>query len=410
MAGYRNDMAALFSAASCLALTSREDPLPTVVMEALSAGVPVVAFDRSGGIPDLLRTLEEGQVVPYGDITAMTRAIVREVSAGITDEQRKTRYGKIAGGYNFGRYVGKILDLALPRLCKISVAVPSFNYAQYMRSRMQSIFQQNHPVREILVLDDCSRDDSIAVIERAAREAEREIRIIANEVNSGSVFVQWRRAADMAQGDLVWIAEADDLADPEFLAKTAALFETDPNLVMAFTDSRTVDVDGVDQWSSYKEYYGTVEPGALATTEIFTGSEFVQRFLAVKNLILNASSVVWRRDALRAALETCRVELTEFRMAGDWLLYLTILAQPGAKIGYEAQPLNVHRRHAESVTHALKAERHVREIESCHRVARRMFDLSSRVMAAQDAYLEEVAAQLGIDYADKIACVALRNA
>jgi glycosyltransferase involved in cell wall biosynthesis len=396
MAGYRNDISAFFSAASCLALTSREDPLPTVVMEALSAGVPVVAFDGSGGIPELLRQLAEGRVVPYGDTAAMARAIAESVRVPIADAERQARHIKIADGYNFQNYVGKLVDLALPLLARISVAIPSFNYAHYMPGRLQSIFQQSHPVREILVLDDCSHDDSVSVAESVAGNAGREVRVIVNERNSGSVFVQWRRAAELAQGDFVWIAEADDLSDPEFLAKTAALFGNDPHMVMAFSDSRTVDAEGVQQWNSYKTYYGTVESGGLATSEIFSGVDFVQRFLAVKNLILNVSSVVWRRDALRAALETCRNELTEFRMAGDWLLYLTALSEPGATIGYEAQPLNVHRRHATSVTHALKAERHVREIESCHRSARRMFGLSAGTLAAQAAYVEEVAEKLGV--------------
>ena len=56
-------------------LTSREDPFPSVVLEALSAGTPVVAFDRSGGIPDMLRETGFGSVVPHGDVDAMARAV-----------------------------------------------------------------------------------------------------------------------------------------------------------------------------------------------------------------------------------------------------------------------------------------------------------------------------------------------
>ena len=52
MVGYRNDVNAFFSAADAFTLTSREDPFPTVALEALAAGVPVVAFDGSGGIPE----------------------------------------------------------------------------------------------------------------------------------------------------------------------------------------------------------------------------------------------------------------------------------------------------------------------------------------------------------------------
>ena len=395
MAGYRNDMAGILSAASCLALTSREDPLPTVVMEALGAGVPVVAFDKSGGIPDLLRQINEGRVVAYCDTEAMVRALAEEVREGITDAQRTERFDKISNGYNFTDYVGKVLSLAVPQLAKVSVAVPSFNYAQYMRSRMNSIFQQNYPVSEILVLDDCSRDSSVETVKAAASEAMREIRVIVNETNSGSVFVQWRRAALEAKGDLVWIAEADDLSDPYFLSKTTALFEDDPHLVMAFSDSKTIDVNGAHQWDSYKGYYSSIEPGALTATTVFSGEEFVSRFLAIKNLILNVSAVVWRREALCAAIESCRAELTHFKMAGDWLLYLTALAQPGARIGYQEEALNVHRRHAESVTHALKADIHVKEIEACHQFAQRMFSLSDQTIEAQLDYLSAVAKQLG---------------
>src|SRR4051794_9606912 len=64
MAGYRDDMGAIFSAADAFALTSREDPFPTVVLEALSAGLPVAAFDRSGGIPDMLRETGQGDACP----------------------------------------------------------------------------------------------------------------------------------------------------------------------------------------------------------------------------------------------------------------------------------------------------------------------------------------------------------
>ena len=82
---------------------------------------------------------------------------------------------------------------------------------------------------------------------------------------------------------------------------------------------------------------------------------------------------MWRRDALLRALIACEADLADFRMAGDWRLYLEALALPGAKVGYEAEPLNVHRRHATSVTHALDADRHVDEIARCHEVVRQGF-------------------------------------
>jgi glycosyltransferase involved in cell wall biosynthesis len=264
-----------------------------------------------------------------------------------------------------------------------------------MPLRLGSVFAQSHPVHEVIVLDDASTDDSAAVIPAVAAQWEREIRFIANAANSGSVFVQWRRAAELAEGDFVWLAEADDSAEPDFLARALALLAADDAIQFAFTDSRTIDADGAAQWDSYKPYYASVVPGGLAQTEVFDAADFVHRFLSVKNLILNVSAVVWRRDALRRVLDACAADLKGFRMAGDWRLYLEALARPGAKVAYEAELLNVHRRHATSVTHALDADRHVAEIAACHAVARAVFALPEPVCASQAAYVAEVSAQLG---------------
>jgi glycosyltransferase involved in cell wall biosynthesis len=395
MAGYRDDMAAVFSAADAFALTSREDPFPTVVLEALSAGLPVVAFDRSGGIPDMLRDTEQGTVVPYGDVAAMAAAITTHLAADITDQQRADRHALVAERFSFKTYVRTLMDVAIPGLPSVSVAVPNYNYARHLPQRLGSIFAQSHPVHEIIVLDDASTDDSATVIPAVAAEWDREIRFIRNQANSGSVFVQWRRAAELASGEFIWLAEADDASDRDFLTRTLALLGSDPAIQFAFTDSRTIDADGAPQWASYKPYYSTVVPGALSLTEVFEAADFVRRFLSVKNLILNVSSVVWRREALLRALAACEADLAGFRMAGDWRLYLEALALPGAKVAYEAEPLNVHRRHATSVTHTLDADRHVEEIARCHAFARDAFALTEPVCASQAAYQAEVAAQLG---------------
>jgi glycosyltransferase involved in cell wall biosynthesis len=395
MLGYRNDMTTVFSAADAFVLTSREDPFPTVVMEALSAGVPVYAFERAGGIADMLNETGAGTVLPYCDVTAMARAVTAGFARPISPADRDTRHALIRDRFDFQTYVAKLLRVALPCLPTISVAVPNYNYARYMPERLGTIFRQSQPVHEIIVLDDRSTDDSLTVIPAIAEAAERVIRLVPNAENSGSVFAQWRKAAELATGELLWIAEADDQSHPDFLLRATALLSHDPAVVFAFTDSRTIDVDGAAQWESYKGYYGSVEPGALSRTEIFDAGDFVRRFLATKNLILNVSAVVWRRTALLAALDACQAELREYRMAGDWRLYLQALSLPGARIGYEAAPLNVHRRHAQSVTHALAANRHVAEIARCHAAAQKAVALSPAIENAQARYRAEVAVQLG---------------
>ena len=406
MAGFRDDMAAVFSAADAFVLTSREDPFPTVVMEALGAGLPVFAFDRAGGIPDMLREAGEGHVVGYGDVVAMAGAVRASLEAGISPQQRAGRQALVATRFDFSDYAGRLLRLVLPDLPAVSVVVPNYNYARFMPDRLGSIFGQSHPVHEVIVLDDCSTDNSLAVIPAVAEKAGRRIRLVPNEANSGSVFAQWRRAAELADGEYLWIAEADDLSDRGFLANVLAPMTRDPAIRLGFCDSRTIDLDGSPQWGSYREYYASVEPGALARTEVFDAAAFAERFLSVKNLILNVSAVVWRRDALLGALDRCEAALGTFRMAGDWRLYLEVLLQQGGKVAYVAEPLNVHRRHAQSVTHALDGERHVDEIRRCHALVRDAWPLSDGRLGQQERYLGEVAHQLGVSLRGKKMSVA----
>jgi hypothetical protein len=81
-------------------------------------------------------------------------------------------------------------------------------------------------------------------------------------------------------------------------------------------------------------------------------------------------------------------------MAGDWRIYLECLSTPGAKLAYVADPLNVHRRHAQSVTHSLKAQQHLDEISDVHRFMRERLVLPPAALASQTRYIEEVTKQM----------------
>jgi glycosyltransferase involved in cell wall biosynthesis len=394
MPGQVPDIVPALSSCNAFALTSREDPFPTVALEALAAGLPVVAFKGSGGIPELLEETEAGVAVPYGDVTAMAGSLVKMLRHPSPSEADKRR-AIVKDRFSFPAYVSRLLRLSMPGLHQVSVAIPNYNYAQYMPERLGSIFRQSHPVHEVLVLDDCSSDKSLAVIPAIAADWKRDIQLILNPTNSGSVFAQWRRAAQRASGDWLWIAEADDSSNAEFLSDIFATVQQEPGIVFAFSDSCTILEDGSAQWDSYKAYYATIEPNALCKTEIFDASEFVSRFLSIKNVILNVSAVVWRREAFLNAMDAVGEDLTSYRMAGDWRLYLQALSIPGARMAYVSTPLNVHRRHSGSVTHQLSAEKHIAEIRSCQAFARSAFpSLNKSRIAAQNKYIEEVTEQL----------------
>jgi hypothetical protein len=192
--GQRTDAPALLAAADAFLLTSREDPLPSVALEAMSAGVPVVAFEETGGIGEVIAELGGGACVRLADAGAMAAAMFALAPNGPEQAARLAR--DAAAAFDFPRYCARLLALAAPALRSISVVVPSYNYARYLPGRLGSIFAQSYPVHEVIVFDDASTDESVAVARAIAGSWERDIVVESRTRNSGSVFAQWRRAAE----------------------------------------------------------------------------------------------------------------------------------------------------------------------------------------------------------------------
>ena len=391
--GFRTDAADWFSAADAFCLSSREDPFPTVALEAMAAGLKLVAFIGAGGISPLLEEAG-GIAVPMGDPPEMAEALHRLLAAQADPPARAAAAAGAQATYDFARYTATLLAHAVPDLPRISVVVPNYNHARHLPSRLASVFAQSHPVAEVLVLDDASTDDSLVVARAAAADWGREIAVVANRRNSGSVFAQWRRGVERAIGDWVWIAESDDCADPSLLATLAARLDTAEDVVAVACDSRAIDVVGAELWPSHQDYYAKAGVSELARDGLFAARDFAVRFLAARNLLVNASAILFRRVPLRAALARCAPALAEYRMAGDWHLYLDLLARSEGQVAWVAAPLNHHRRHAAGVTAGLDRARHLDEIARAqvHAVAL----LGARAdVGRQAAYRAEVAEALG---------------
>ena len=126
------------------------------------------------------------------------------------------------------------------------------------------------------------------------------------------------------------------------------------------------------------------------------GAAFVEKCMSVKNPILNVSSVVWKRSNLSEALNQSMIEVTGYRLVGDWRLYLEVLSQPGVEISYTPEALNVHRRHSESVTHSIDPEKHLAEIDAIHSVIKMRFGVASEVESDMTDYLVELRQQFGV--------------
>ncbi len=392
---FSNDVGRYFAAADVFLLTSREDPFPSVVLEALACGLPVVAFDGSGGHCEILKEPLYGKLAdPSGGTETLETELIRMVGEEAAHPERSSERARSARNrYDFPIYGWNVLQSIEPPLVKISVIVPNYDYACYLSKRLETIFLQTHPIFELIVLDDASSDDSPAVVIETCQQFDRVISLIRNQENSGSVFKQWAKGIREARGDLIWIAEADDLAEPRFLEELAHLFAVDPKIVFAFSDSSQIDSDGKQIGESYALYCNDLCDIDFNLDFTIPTDAFLMQCLSVKNTILNVSSVVFRRDALIDSLNAVEPEMSSLFIAGDWRLYIELCLRSG-NVGYIAKPLNAHRRHNKSVVGSSRLKANVSEIKRIYDVIDLVAPPQGLITARQLAYLEELNARM----------------
>jgi glycosyltransferase involved in cell wall biosynthesis len=392
--GFTSQMSDYYSACDALFLTSREDPYPTVVLEAMNVGVPTVLFEGSTGFDAVMQN--HGFTVERGDQQAIEAALTNALDHD-TDKQRNARIAYVENECQLDDYCFDLLQLLRPELKKISVVVPNYNYENHLPGRLGSIFDQDMPVFETVVLDDMSTDNSLEIIRQCAKIAGRKIRIVTNEENSGNVFKQWKLGLALSRGTHLWIAEADDLAKPEFLSSSSDSFKK--NTRFSFCDSEQVDGKDVLLASSYDYYYKCVDEKLFNKSFVMDGHTFVRRALSVRNVILNVSSVLWDRQHLSDTLHRVGKELTDYSLVGDWRLYLESLDNPDCSVAYVDKALNVHRRHATSVTHALDLQQHLDEILAMHSCALGIVDHID-IQRKQSKYESELRRQFKLPMAN----------
>lgn len=217
---------------------------------------------------------------------------------------------------------------------KVSVIVPNYNHAAFLRQRLESILNQTYQDFELLLLDDCSTDNSREVFENY-RSNPHVSQVVFNETNGGSPFRQWDKGIALAKGEWIWIAESDDYADPCFLERMMQEVVKTPDCSLAYAGTWWVNQEGKKLW----------ETPDSDCVNVYSGNDFVRRKLAICNAIANVSECIFRREKYRPS-ESNRYEW--MRLCGDWFFYV-LLAEQGSVVEVE-QPLSYYRQHGSNVS------------------------------------------------------------
>ena len=215
---------------------------------------------------------------------------------------------------------------------KISVCIDSFNYGRFLPEAIDSVLAQTFADFEVIILDDCSTDDSFEI---AKQYAERDRRIIARRNCQNLGMVKNRNAClALARGEYVkWLHADDFLCSTDALAKMAAALDGNHAVSLVASARRIVDEKSrpIETWSCF------AEQRPLAGTTVINRCLFEQR-----NLIGGPSAVMFRRAQAGRGFDE------KFFVMADLEMWFHLLEQ--GCFSYVQEPLCAFRSHGRQQT------------------------------------------------------------
>ena len=196
---------------------------------------------------------------------------------------------------------------------RVSVVVPCYNYGHYLSGCLKSVLGQEGVDVDVIVVDDASPDDSLAVAQGLAQRHPR-VQVIAHAVNAGHIAT-YNDGLRAATGDYVVVLSADDLLTPGSLSRATALLESDDDIAFVY---------------GFPLMFEGSPPPSRTTAmswSVWDGSEWIARCCARGSAPVVNPEVVMRRTVLQRVGDYDQ----DLPHAADMLLWLQA-AQHG-KVG-----------------------------------------------------------------------------
>jgi succinoglycan biosynthesis protein ExoO len=226
----------------------------------------------------------------------------------------------------------------------VSVITANYNGSRHLAAAVRSVLDQTLSSIELIVVDDRSTDDSLAVI-REASALDPRVRVIEQAVNGGPGAAR-NRALDAARGRWIAVFDSDDLMEPDRLARMVARAEADGADIVV--DNLMVFTDGAS------------EP----PTPFLSGADYAEaRWITLADYIhssrmyskrpgLGYLKPLFSAQALAGAGGRYRETL---RIGEDYDLVLRLLAK-GLRMRLEPQALYRYRKHGASISHVMRRD------------------------------------------------------
>ncbi|MBI4834400.1 MAG: glycosyltransferase [Planctomycetes bacterium] len=208
---------------------------------------------------------------------------------------------------------------------KISVVIAAYNNGKFLPEVLESIFSQTEKNFEIIVVDDASEDNTQEIMQQY-RNRVVYVRLAAN----GGSAIAWNKAIELAKGEYIVLAAADDVWMPDRLELQAKVLDEKPEISLVYGKCITVDEKG----NPLKEdIIHKTHPAGKVFLELFSRDNFMP-----------ASTVMFRK----ALLAKSGMLDSAFRLCQDYDFYMRLARYSEA--AFVDKVLVKYRKHAGSVT------------------------------------------------------------
>lgn len=230
-------------------------------------------------------------------------------------------------------------EVFTPGLC--SVVCTTYNHASYCEASIQSILDQNYRNIEIVIVDDGSLDDNVAIMRRKLQNSYFPSHVIEQK-NTGNIGLNVNRALALASGEYVCILSLDDLLLPDCIASKIALLEQDEKMMLvANTSNVQIDEAGRTISTCFKTplhgmNYSTASQ-MLSHEFEHIGTFFVQGAVFRRKIL----SLVGGYDIDLTGDDLIIRTKIWLHMIEDPELTFALLPEPG--FAYRKHPQNLHR-------------------------------------------------------------------
>lgn len=223
---------------------------------------------------------------------------------------------------------------------KVSILIPAYNREGLIEETVKSALNQNYPDFEIVIVDNCSTDNTYKLLEKLARKNER-IKLFQNEKNLGPVK-NWQKCLKYAKGEYVKILWSDDLMAEDFLEKTLPYIEQN-EIAFAYSPAYII-----------YEHEKKLAYNLFAQDEIYPSEKFIEFSILGGNVPVSPGCAIFRKKDARASLiieipNNDSLDFNKYGAGNDMLLFLLVAAKY-PKVAFISSTSSYFRAHKDSFT------------------------------------------------------------